>query len=136
MCDFKNGFILCKCTNTKNTVHNKKSRRNKLNPSREYNWILNKYVGRSSEMEMGRYELPVNDLKDGLTADVVLHELNEKNCFDFDYTPHEGDNLVLANKPDQIRMEFIFKSGKWREDHYPPFDHVVEKVDQGKVMKS
>ncbi len=135
MCDFNNGFILCKC-NTKNTIHNKKSRRNKMNAPREYNWVLNKYVGRSSEMEMGRYELPVNDLKEGLTADVVLRELNEKNCFDFDYMPHEGDNLVLSNKPDQIRMEFIFKSGKWGVEHYSPFDHVVEKVDQGKVMKS
>jgi hypothetical protein len=135
MCDFENGFILCKCNDPKAVVHNKKSRRNKLNPSSEYTWRLNRYVGKSQGMEIGRYSLPDKDLEHGLTSSFVLNELNSRNCFDFVYRPNEGDNLELVHAHSQTRIEFIFQNGKWMEDHYSPFDHVLEKIEQGKIMK-
>lgn len=133
MCDFNDGFILCKCNDRKTIVHNRKSRRNKVDESKEYTWILNKYLGKSDETEIGRYSMPDNDLRHGLTSLFVLNELNNKNCFDFDYFPNEGDNLKLINTHSQNRIEFIYRNGNWTEDHYSPFNHVCEKIFNGKI---
>ena len=135
MCDFNKGFILCKCNDPKVVVHNKKSRRNKKKKNQpiEYDWTLYKYLGLSKEMELGRYTFPSSDVGNGLTSDFVLNELNSRNCFDFEYQPKEGDNLIISKTDSSNRIEFIFRNGKWIEDHYSPFDHVYEKIDNGKI---
>lgn len=135
MCDFNKGFILCKCNDPKAIVHPKKSWRKKLKKNKkiEYIWTLYKFIGMSKEKEMGRYMSPVSDVGSGLTADFVLKELNSRNCFDFDYSPSQGDNLVINNADLVGRIEFIFRDGKWEEDHYSPFDHEYEKIDTGKL---
>lgn len=134
MCDFKNGFILCKCTDARVVVHNKKSRRNTL-ASVEFIWILKKFIGISKETEIGRYLMPVEDAGCGLTSDFVLDELNRRNCFDFSYIPVTGDNLIITNKNSHDRLEFIYKNGKWIADHYSPFNDEIEKFDSGKIAK-
>lgn len=87
----------------------------------------------SKEREMGRYRFPGNNVGNGLTSDFVLNELNNKNCFDFEYKPNEGDNLIINKADFSSRIEFIFREGKWIEDHYSPFDHDYEKIDNGKL---
>ncbi len=138
MCDFNKGFILCKSNDPKVIVHNKKSRLNKdkKNKQIEYTWTLYKFLGMSKEKELGRYMFPVNDVGNGLTSDFVLKELNSRNCFDFEYIPNQGDNLIISKADSYNRIEFIFRDGKWEEDHYSPFDHEYEKIDNGKITTS
>jgi len=138
MCDFKEGFILCKCNNPKVVVHNKKSRRNKKKKKQpiEYIWTLYKYLGLSKQMELGRYVFPSNDVGSGFTSDFVLNELNNRNCFDFEYSPNEGDNLIISNAESFDRIEFIFRNKKWVKDHYSPFTDEYRKFDNGKVAKT
>lgn len=137
MCDFNKGFILCKCNTPKVVVHNKKSRRNKNTYQEpiEYIWTLYKYLGASERVERGRYMFPVNDIGNGLSADFVIEELNDRNCFDFEYQPNEGDNLIISKSKSPSRIEFIFKEGKWIKDHYSPFDHECEEIDNGKIKE-
>ncbi len=135
MCDFSKGFILCKCNDPKVVVHNKKSRIHKNNQSIEYHWTLFKFLDMAEEREMGKYLFPINDIGHGLTADFVLNELNSGNCFDFEYQPSEGDNLSINKTDSATRIEFIYKNGKWEEDHYSPFDYKKEKFDNGKVKE-
>lgn len=133
MCNFNQGFILCKCNDPRTVVHNKKSRRNKGNSSVEYALTLNRFIGRSEKGERGRYVMPINDIGYGLTADFVVNQLNIRNCFDFDYIPNEGDNLIITRNEPNDRIEFIFKNGKWIDDHYSPFNHETETFDNGKL---
>lgn len=139
MCDFNKGFILCQCNNSKVIVHNKKSKRNrnkKKNQQIEYTWTLFKFLGMSKEREMGRYLFPVSNIGNGLTSDFVLNELNNRNCFDFEYIPNQGDNLIIGKADSFNRIEFIFRNGKWEEDHYSPFDHEYKKFDNGKIIRT
>lgn len=136
MCDFSQGFILCKCNDPKTIVHNKKSRKAKKLQFVEYGWDLFKYKGPNEDHEIGQYKFPVSSLGEKLKAAFVVEQLNSRNCFDFDYEPSEGDNLMMriVNQPD--RMEFIFESGKWKEDHYSPFVDEIEKIDSGRMKKA
>jgi hypothetical protein len=135
MCDFSKGFILCRCNDPGVVVHNKGNRRNKKGKSDsvEYKWTLFRYIGISKEQEIGGYFLPVSDIGKGLTSRFVLAKLNNENPFDFEYKPTEGDNLIISN-PRQ-RLEFIFRLGKWEEDHYSPFDDIYEEFDRGKLIE-
>ncbi|WP_075341141.1 hypothetical protein [Tenacibaculum agarivorans] len=138
MCDFNQGFILCKCNDSKVIVHHKKSKRNKKKLQKEvqkieYTWTLFRFIGMSKERELGRYMFPVSDVGNGLTSTFVANELNSRNCFDFKYTPNQGDNLIISKNQSSHRIEFIFRNGKWEEDHYSPFDHEYVKIDNGKI---
>ena len=118
-------------------MHNKKSRRirNKQHLPIEYVWTLYKFIGFREEREIGRYLFPVSDIENGLTANFILKELNNRNCFDFEYTPNEGDNLIINQVNSHVRIEFIFRSGKWVEEYYSPFEHEYGKVENG-IIKS
>ncbi len=142
MCNFNEGFILCKCNDAKAIIHNKKTKRRKKKRDKqekkpiEYVWRLYKYLGLSKEKELGRYRFPSDDVGNGLTSNYVLQELNNRNCFDFDYTPNEGDNLLISTTESYNRIEFIFRKGKWVEDHYSPFDDEYLEFDNGKITKA
>lgn len=138
MCDFSKGFILCKCNDPKVVVHHKKSKRRKKNTKQsgtdtsiEYQWTLFSYLGPRKEREMGRYIFPASQLDKGLTASFVEEELNNRNCFDFEYQPKEGDNLIINTSTGSDRIEFIYREGIWEEDHYSPFFDDYEKFDNG-----
>jgi hypothetical protein len=137
MCNFKHGFILCTCeTETKPIVHNQNSRRYKNTLQAKiagYRWSLARFVnGFDSEME-GSYELPSQDIGAELTAEWVLLNLNNGNCFDFDYIPGEGDNLIMKRADEWEYLSFIFTQGEWREDHYVPFSTTLQLMYQGEI---
>lgn len=144
MCDFEKGFILCTCEGKeKPVIHNKNSRRNKKNPSNElqvYRWYLSEFVETYEETMMeGIYQFPSDDIGKGLTAEWVLLHLNEGNCFDFEYTPKEGDNLVITQPPigyDYHHLSFIFQNGVWVEKHYDPFSTILKVKIKGEVKRN
>jgi hypothetical protein len=51
--------------------------------------------------------LPGNSIGNGLDAKWIALNLNSENCFDFDYTPQEGDNLFIRQKCN-LRPVYLF----------------------------
>lgn len=148
MCDFSKGLKLCSCGNEKIKFRKQEYYR-KVNdqlvkvPKKEneniplvYIWQLFKYAGPVNDGMMGLYELPKNDIGNGLNAEWIALNLNILDCFDFDYEPGEGDNLFITqNEYGSPYISFIFKSGKWIIDHYYVFGHDVEHVRDGLVKE-
>jgi hypothetical protein len=140
MCDFEKGFILCTCApEAKPIVHNQNSRRHKKKQAdqpQEYRWFLAEFVETYEALMEGIYQFPRSDIGQGLTAEWVLLHLNYEKCFDFDYTPQEGDNLVI-NQPNNpsFYLSFIFQDGIWIEDHYSHFSTLLKLKQVGTVQK-
>lgn len=137
MCDFEQGFILCTCENKpKPIVHHKNPRRYKNSPQAEikgYRWFLSSFVDTFEPMMEGIYEPPAKELGGGLTEEWVLLHLNYGNCFDFDYTPSEGDNLVMCPANSYKYMSFIFRKGEWVCDRYDGFSTILELRLKGEI---
>ncbi len=144
MCNFEHGFLLCTCeAKTEPVIHNKKSRRYKNSPQAKiegYRWFLSRFVdtfddelGYPIPIMEGLYELPSSDIGAELTAEWVLLNLNCANCFDFDYTPSEGDNLIMRGVDRWKYLSFVFTQGEWKQDHYNPFSTILKLIDQGKI---
>lgn len=143
MCDFEKGFRLCTCGEKIIFQEAPLSRRKKgkfteihhqPQPLLQYIWILNRYKGKTEDIEMGRYVMPSEDLGKGLNADWIALNLNCEDCFDFDYTPSEGDNIVFRqNVILGPYISCIYRNGIWEIDHYDPFDEVTEKINEGAI---
>ncbi|WP_238178487.1 hypothetical protein [Calothrix sp. 336/3] len=121
-------------------MHNKNSRRYKQEQAttpKMYQWYLSTFKRYKSDDEPimeGLYELPAADIGKGLTEDWVLLNLNDKNCFDVDYIPQEGDNLVIRDAHKQwVYLSFIFQNGGWERGHYNPFDTLQTLIIKGEV---
>jgi hypothetical protein len=147
MCDFSKGFVLCRCGAGEiqfrqeefyKLVNGKRvaveSKKNKNIPLM-YIWQLFTYVGKSKQVEMGRYQLPGDDLGNGLNAEWIALNLNDAPCFDFDYTPQEGDNLFIRqNVAMGPYISFIHTNGVWVLDNYDPFLIETLLTISGKIM--
>lgn len=139
MCDFSKGFKLCTCQDkAMPIIHHKKSKRRKRHIPilPEFAWTLSRYLGYTSDeftME-GIAAIPSQVLNQQLTADFVLEQLNQSNCFDFDYQPSKGDCLIIRHSGSGF-LSFIFQKGKWTIDHYHIFTDRTEKIKGGKVTE-
>ncbi|WP_291869394.1 hypothetical protein [Maribacter sp.] len=132
MCDFENGFILCSCKEKKTSKEVLKT--DKL----EYIWELR--TVKKTEWAVGRARLPSSDIGKGLESEWVLLNLEDRNCFDFDYTPKEGDNLVIYPSSNRYYndflsyLSFIYTDNKWIEDFYDEIAHLTKQDNKG-VLK-
>ena len=111
-------------------------------------WKLNQYLGREWSGMDGLMVMPSQNLIQELNEGFILKELNGPNCFDFDYHPKEGDNLMfeigwLFNKRGKkIKREleykyssYIFKNGEWKADVYHPLYEKTEIINEGVLIK-
>lgn len=110
----------------------------------QYIWSLYRYLGEKDSGMLGQMIMPVENLNDELNSKYLITELNSKNCFDFNYSPSEGDNLQIREeyvfksikgKPREDLydyMSFIYRKGKWQEDVYNVFDDKTRKFKSGK----
>ncbi|UKN02270.1 hypothetical protein K6119_01895 [Paracrocinitomix mangrovi] len=149
MCDFSKGFKLCTCNEKEiqyrepdKFIH-KEGKLVKLPNTKndqipiEFIWILYRYNGKNKELEIGRYNFPSEDIGKGLDVEWVKLNLSCENCFDFQYTPQEGDNLILTqNIILSPYLSFIFKNNEWVEDFYNPFEHDIVKQNHGIVKNN
>ena len=149
MCDFNNGIKLCTCDGVKIKYREQDLFRevkgelikipNKKNDDIPliYIWHLYKYKGKDEvNMMLGRYILPSDDLGHGLNTEWIALNLNVENCFDFDYIPNEGDNLIIGQNVDlSPYVSFIFKNGIWITDDYDPFSDITENIFNGKIKE-
>ena len=131
MCEISTDLKLCTCTNTEEL---------------ENSWELYIYHNDQDLLVVGQPMFPVfltpQDLKN---KEIILSLLNQKNCFDFDYTPKSKDRLLitLKNTADdslEYGSEYIFHgfsyTGKhWKHEEYDALEwmwkHEVEK--QGEI---
>ncbi len=149
MCDFNNGIKLCTCDGLK-IKHRKQDLYRKVKgelvkiPNKKnddipliYIWHLYKYIGKDEvNMMLGQYIFPSNDIGNGLNAEWIALNLNIENCFDFDYTPNEGDNLIIRQNVEMSPyISFIFKNGEWIIEHYDPFSEITEHILDGKIKE-
>ena len=152
MCDFKNGFILCTCVGEepleileeKKEIPVKKKRKRHKNrieteksepeviDSRNYIWELRTL--KKTEFAVGRAAFPSEDIGHGLESVWVELNLNDRNCFDFEYTPNEGDELVFFNLINKYKyLSFIYKKGVWVNDFYDEIGYITKIEKSGKV---
>ena len=145
MLHFENEFIFCLDENTTTTVHNKNSRRHKrelqnqmLNAPEVYLWTLCEFLGYPEDdlmlMEV-HPKLPSKDIGQGLTDEWVLLNLNSKKCFNFDYSPKQGDYLSIKSSKKYDYMSFIFQNEVWERGFYHP-PVFLQLIAKGEVRKN
>ncbi|WBX77978.1 hypothetical protein PG911_06900 [Tenacibaculum ovolyticum] len=112
-------------------------------------WKLNKYISEEWSGMDGLMIMPSDNLTQELSQKYILKELNESNCFDFEYEPNNGDNLIFEigwlfnkwGKRIKTKMEyeyssFIFENDKWEINSYNPFYEKTEIIKEGIVKKA
>lgn len=149
MCDFSKGFKLCSC-NGENIKYREQEFYRKVKgelvkiPNKKndkipliYIWRLFRYIGEDEKNSMiGIYKLPTDNIGNGLDEDWIALNLNVENCFDFDYTPNEGDNIYITqNYPFAPYISFIFKNNEWIVEHYDPFSKITKYLEEGTVIE-
>ena len=105
-------------------------------PPNEYTWHLTKYLGQRTYQDgerriIGKIQMPKKQLSKKISLDVVLKELNSRNCFDFDYTPQEMDCLNISGNGGYFRVRFV--DNQWESGSYPVFSSDIETIDTGKI---
>lgn len=139
MCDFEKGFILCSCEPVlSNLPPKRKSKKNQKLPEKipGFRWVLFRFDGYIEEVLMeGSFEPPVKDLGNGLNEEWVLMNLNLENCFDFEYSPQDGDNLIIRSNDYYKYLSFTFSKSEWIRNYYDPFSVVLRKFKEGKVKE-
>lgn len=153
MCDFENGFILCTCieeevVEEKKVVPVKKMRTkkkkllNKFESPPQLPIDFKKYVWelrtlRKIEICKGRCSFPSDDIGKGLESDWVELNLNDRNCFDFEFSPNEGDELVFYNEINiYCFLAFIYKNGSWVKGYYNELQELTKLKQKGRVKVS
>lgn len=148
MCKYGEKIRFCSCTREKikykdpNSINvNKVTQGNRKisleeDPLLMFVWQLLRYDGEHVNTELeGEYLPPVNDIGNGLNSAWIELNLNTENCFDFDYTPIEGDNLIIRHSSiGYDYLSFIYKAGQWHIKHYNPLTNSTHLIDSGKVM--
>jgi hypothetical protein len=139
MCDYTQGIKFCSCNAEK---IREKGAKDTTGPAAEgsppatkgkYIWqLFRRQVSSKDVQTLGEYMLPQSDLGQGLQADWIASQLNERNCFDFDYHPAEGDNLqITENFSMSPYLSFLYKKGRWVVDHYNPLESDLKMISDG-----
>ena len=119
MCDFEKGFKLCTCDLAE------------LDEDLKYTWRLQRPYSTRDDGLVGTWNMSTDDIGNGLNEEFVLKNLNQRNCFDFEYSPIERDNLTMESKSDYL--SFVFTNGSWIIDSFNPFNIVVKQIHSGKI---
>lgn len=111
----------------------------------QYIWTLHRYLGEKESWMLGEIRMPVDQLDREITTAYLIQELNSKKVFDFDYSPAQGDNLLIRkeyvykkekahSRPDLWDfLSFIFRNGKWEADFYDVFTDKTRRINKGKI---
>ena len=143
MCEIGKKIKFCTCLGEEDVTRITLSKRldsfledtlpNSMEP---FTWILYKYLGTEESEAMGLLNLPSESIGGELTNEYVLSQINNENCFDFNYDPLEGDNLEInfqRNKYWTEFLSFIYRNEKWEADSYNTFTENIEATNYGKL---
>lgn len=142
MCEISNELKFCTCLELKDreliNLHKRleKFQNKKLPNSKEpFSWIVYEYIGsQNNDGIMGLLDMPSGKIGFSLTEEFVLDNINNKNCFDFDYQPKEGDNLQINFQRNKYWVEFssfIYSNNIWESDSYDTFTEIIEPKNFG-----
>ena len=149
MCSRTNKLELCSCTDMSvKRIQQLYSEEIKLLGRKEIlkviRWKLKKHVGQEWNGMDGLMIMPSENLTQELSEKRILNDLNQTNCFDFDYIPNNGDNLIfeigwlfnrwgkrINKKIEYEYSSFIFKDEKWVADSYNGFYEKTEIIKEG-----
>ena len=125
MCDFSEGLRLCTCSSQ--VITPKAHRPASI-------WTLKRYLGQDwLELEYGRCHVPQYSEADQNAADWIAYHLNDKNGFDNDFVPNNGDvlNLEMINNTGQIcHYEFVFQHEQWQQA-----DSISKRLDKNLIIR-
>jgi len=146
MCKKDSKIHLCTCGGNSNIsdfqIHNN------INFAIVIKWKLSRLIKNEWIGMDGMFIEPVNQFSSKITADFLCYEMNNSNCFDFEYIPKESDtitfdvviykmigrrNLTLKKTKYQERkfIALIFKDQKWTINTYDPFYNTLEAINEG-----
>ncbi|MCG8575477.1 MAG: hypothetical protein MI810_11380 [Flavobacteriales bacterium] len=117
-----------------------------------YSWRLERTIRKYSTEEkkkiIGELVLPAKKLNAELTAVFVTNALNENAEFDFDYTPKDGDELIISLKYQYVQIEnharsplpppmkFVYENEEWYFGYVNHFEYKKEQLKTGKLNLS
>jgi hypothetical protein len=89
---------------------------------------------------MGKAIRPSSQLQGTITSEWFEKQLNQGNCFDFDYMPQQWDwlririaNQIEATKSRPAYLSFTFLEGAWTRDRRLGLKHQLHHWGKGKV---
>lgn len=141
MCKRDHNLKFCSCLEPKDieliNLHKRldKFMKKQLPNSKEpFSWVIYEYKGTEHSDLMGLLNMPSEKIGNDLTQEDVLSSLNNEKCFDFEYSPKEGDNLQInfqRNKYWTEFLSFIYRNKVWEADSYYTFTEIIEPKDFG-----
>ena len=117
MCKLSGKLVLCTCN----------EQIDKTKP----NWILNRRFGSKFRLVVGEFDIPYL-VYEHLQKNVEA-QLNQANCFDFDYIPCEGDTLILDFNDFQLTFVFNALKQVWFSDEHPELHYEYQVLESGYI---
>lgn len=118
MCDLSQGFKLCSCDGDKLSPNEIGWVLKRRNPDKQFDRIMGKPF--IYQMNLSEQQLKSNTAK----------QLNDRNCFDFDYQAQEDDFLTIKAGKDNFWMAFRYQKGLWQEDDSTKFNTWRQQLEQ------
>lgn len=139
MCKQSKQLIFCSCDTEalQEALHDKAGGDGRNVDYGQYIWSLLKFVS-LDENAVGLIE-PFEKVKGSLPVEFIIEEINQRNCFDFDYAPAEGDELhIEAANNFRDNLYLIYRNEKWvkDDDQYPEFGIELEQIGEGELKLS
>jgi len=106
-------------------------------------WKLHKYIKYEWSGMDGILFLPTDKLTSEITTNYLCAEMNNRNCFDFPFSPTEGDTIIfevetinksgrpLKKQAGYLFTSLIFRNKKWTIDSYNAFYDKTEEIKKG-----
>lgn len=118
MCELNQGFKLCNCDEAELS-------------DKEIGWQLERF---NQELPIkyrkGRAAIPHYSEEEHTQIQMILNELNQVNCFDFEYEANENDRLSLKVKRNYYA--FRYQEGQWVLDKSTSLDGWRSQLEQYK----
>lgn len=122
MCKLNQGFKLCNCDEAELS-------------DQEIDWQLERFNQKLPiEYRKGKAAIPRYSEEEHTQIQTITNELNQANCFDFEYEANENDRLSLRVKDKYYA--FRFQKGQWQLDKSTSLDtwrSQLEKYKKGKI---
>lgn len=141
MCNITENFMLCTCEEIKfrepityeadfNNCEPKVIPRENL-PELVIVWSL-KHASHNGGSLFGEMKVSYNAVDLNYDNNFILSQLNNLDCFDFHYTPRNGDELSFkTNEFGSKQVFFTFKDHKWTAGSHHSFNYTFKEIASG-----
>ena len=85
----------------------------------------------SDVMTIGLFALPIFSV----TEDLLIEQLNQRNCFDFNYQPLDEDKLLVQLSLETLEFEYDGEDSCWRRKA-PTFEETKRRMQAKGYIKN